>query len=653
MPDQAKSKKRKLLPKFGLKFLLLLLLIASLPFAWLASVLNEYRNENRFIRTARAASEASEYDSFCTKWYDYELHRTNELPIQRNVPGWIRAAIGDEKFARIEKLRFEGNAHLGHIDLSGLKYVKHLSIEHSDIKDLQDIGCFDGLESLSIIGCNSIESLSGVENFRNLKSLSVMSHSPLKSLEAISGLEKLEELSIKLMTPNKTQLAPQHIQPFNSLPNLKFLAMNYWPSKDLSPLRDSVLLDFLSLENCWALENFDGIESGKNLTQVSVIGAPRMSDISALRQHNKLRWLTFESCSVPTLAGLANSKLLDGLTLKDCNSLRSLEGIQNGPNLKTLSIQNCRQLSDIQNLETLSKLERLSIINCKSLDQWQPISKLSGLIYLSLSENPQLTSLDFVRPLSQVISLSISKTGIRNFTGLETLNLLKSLKVQGCMELKNLNGLPTNDEMESFNLSGCSTLESLKGISNLASLVRVDIRDCKSLRDISDVGKLKLLNSLQIMDCKSVEDWTPLSDVTNLKIINLRGNPTLVSAEFLKDLTKLETAILTQTEIQNCQGMENLKLMSKLELQDCKQLVSLKGLPAGEYLRTIDIKNCTALKTLDGLEKVVNLRELYLNGCSSLTDFSAIKKLFGVWVSPTPLRKKLQGMRVLPPMNDY
>ena len=55
MPNQAKTRSRKFLPKFGLKFLLLVLLIVSFPLAWLASELTEHRNETRFIDNAYAA----------------------------------------------------------------------------------------------------------------------------------------------------------------------------------------------------------------------------------------------------------------------------------------------------------------------------------------------------------------------------------------------------------------------------------------------------------------------------------------------------------------------------------------------------------------------------------------------------------------------
>lgn len=650
MPNQAKSKKRKLLPKFGIRFLLLILLVVSLPLAWLAGVLNEHRNENKFVRDANLTSQASGFESFCTKWYDYELARQKD-PSETNGSGWLGTVFGEEKFARIEKLRFEGNAHLGHIDLSKLKHVKNVRIENSDIKDLNDIRCFDGLEQLSIMGCECLESLSGIENFRNLKWLYVSSAFPLESLEAISGLEQLEGLTIQLTDPDSSPVQ-RHTLPFKNLPKLKSLVMDYWPSRDFSALKDSVLLESILIKNCGRLETFDGIESAQLLERVRISNSPQLSDSIALGRLRSLATLEIEFSSLTTVAGICTAKQLSSLTLKNCNSLRSLQGIQNASGLRSLEILSCHQLNDVRSLGELTDLEHLTLYRCKSLENWQPILKLSQLESLSLTGNLQLQSLDFINPNSPLKSLWLSGSGIRNLRGLETFESL-NLHISNCVKLETLVGLPINKVSSRFELSNCSSLISLQGIENFQSLEKLSIEDCSSLRSIAELSKLKSLTDLEVIKCQSIKDWSPLSDSTNLTSLKVNNSSTLVSADFLDGLTQIRRLDLSQTGIRNCQGMENLNQMSILTLRNCEQLVLLTGLPpASEKLNWIDLANCIALESLDGLEPVLELRDLQLEGCDALIDFSSIKKLPDVRVSPISTREKLQDKGILIPVED-
>lgn len=143
MPDQAKSKKRKLFPKFGIRFLLLVLLVVSLPLAWLAGILNEHRIENNFVREANIISEASGYESFCTKRYDFELARQT-APSPKGVAGWLGVFIlesldGLQTVLELEALNLEGCDALA--DASAIKKLFSVQVSPISIrKKLQDKG---------------------------------------------------------------------------------------------------------------------------------------------------------------------------------------------------------------------------------------------------------------------------------------------------------------------------------------------------------------------------------------------------------------------------------------------------------------------------------------------------------------------------------
>ncbi|KAK7402050.1 hypothetical protein VNO78_14009 [Psophocarpus tetragonolobus] len=211
---------------------------------------------------------------------------------------------------------------------------------------------------------------------------------------------------------------------------------------------------------------------------------------------------------------LANFINLEKLDLK-LNNLTSLQGLRSCVNLKWLSVVE----NKLESLEGIQGLTKLTVLNAgknklKSIDQVTSIVSLRALI---LNEN-EISSICKLDRLKDLNTLVLSKNPVRKIG--EALVKVKSI---------------TKLSLSYCQLQGIDT--SLKSCVELSEL-RLAHNEIKSLPD-----ELKLNSKLRNLDLGNnvITRWSELKvlkSLTNLKNLNLQGNPVATVDKITRKIKK-------------------------------------------------------------------------------------------------------------------
>jgi hypothetical protein len=176
---------------------------------------------------------------------------------------------------------------------------------------------------------------------------------------------------------------------------------------------------------------------------------------------------------------LVNTSDLD---LRSCSSLqkveltciKGLEIVRLGPSLQSLHISSCRELVRVCGLD-----------------------RLVGLLSLVLMHNRRLSKLPNLTGLKCLHTLKCNQLEIEEVPGLDGLVGLKSLSLRHCQRLSKLPRLTGLQYLEVIDAYGNENLTSLQGFGDLRALTTINLSCCAWLRrlpDMSNLTNLKVLN---------------------------------------------------------------------------------------------------------------------------------------------------------------
>jgi len=195
--------------------------------------------------------------------------------------------------------------------------------------------------------------------------------------------------------------------------------------------------------------------------------------------------VVFERDVLALCTNLVSLKLMyvntSDLDLRSCSSLEKveltciegLEIVRLGPSLQSLHISWCMQLVRVCGPDRLVGLLSLVLIN-----NWR------------LSKLPNLTGLKCLH------TLKCDRSEIEEVPGLDGLVGLKSLSLREC-RLSKLPSLTGLQYLEDIDASGNGNLTSLQGLGDLRALTTINLSRCVWLRrlpDMSNLTNLKVLN---------------------------------------------------------------------------------------------------------------------------------------------------------------
>jgi len=225
--------------------------------------------------------------------------------------------------------------------------------------------------------------------------------------------------------------------------------------------------------------------------------------------------------------------------------------LQNLVNLRSIMLQSSKDLIEIPDLSRATNLERVYLCQCESLSQ------LPRLIFLDLEDCIKIESL---------------KTNIHSKS-------LCKLKLGGCSSLIEFS--VTSEEMTKLTLHGTAIRELSSSIWRNRKLTSLGLTECKKLNivgnKLSNDHGLGSLTELDLSGCTEINAlslWSILDGIQSLKRLKL------------KECCNLECLP---------ENIRNHSMLKRLDLDDCRKLVSLAELPPSLlYLKAV---NCNYLDT--------------------------------------------------------
>lgn len=200
-----------------------------------------------------------------------------------------------------------------------------------------------------------------------------------------------------------------------------------------------------------------------------------------------------------------------------------------------------------ENIEFITQCPSLKYITIKPSDSagnnfdYSPLYKIPQIKSLSCAtvygdKNEFTTSLDYSK-VNGLEMVNISGSGHKNYNMLQG---LRTMGISGCKEpdLTNMFGSPV---LDSFMIIQCG-IKSLEGLESAEKLQCLYLYHNRSLQDITALNKVKkTLKALRIDNCSKIEDFSVLTELENLEMLELCGNNTLPSLDFIKSMKSLKT----------------------------------------------------------------------------------------------------------------
>lgn len=184
--------------------------------------------------------------------------------------------------------------------------------------------------------------------------------------------------------------------------------------------------------------------------------------------------------------------LLNEVQTKDCSQASMRLTVIRNLNLTSQNI------SDISPLASLTNLRNLQLYN-NQISDISPLRNLKELTYLQLGYNP-IANISALSELANLEFLSSIRTKLTDISALKELTKLRELQL-GENQISNI--------------------ESLAGLTNLN---RLDLSH-NEISDITPLNNLKNLLELDVSFNNIREAQTVLRSLSNLKQVNLVGNP--------------------------------------------------------------------------------------------------------------------------------
>ncbi|CAN1811626.1 Disease resistance protein L6 [Linum perenne] len=397
----------------------------------------------------------------------------------------------------LEIIHFSGCKRMrGELSIDSLKNLKELYLGWSPITAITgDIGMLQKLQVFNMINLDLRELPAGMCRLSSLELLRIISNdSELKQVPALPASLKWLHLSSPCI-PNLLDL--KNLQVLDFAECCPEIPGEIWKLSKLKTLR---------LYACAYITHLDGLEHFILLKTLSV-SCDKLEKLPSLMNLTKLDTLEITHCHlISEIHGLGNLReSLSCLTIKNCPSLAYTEGL----GLLKLSATMEQLLPSLSNLGKLRKLilglDQNDDGNILSREQFLDFSALCNLNILYISSAERLTEV----------------------CGFERLELLESLDISHCSEIRKLPNLSGLKKLKKLDILGCMQLSEVMGLENLESLQELRICNCTSIKKLPDLSCLKQLQSLDTSGCTQLTEVTGIEKLKKLKWLNrqeFKGN---------------------------------------------------------------------------------------------------------------------------------
>ena len=458
------------------------------------------------------------------------------------------------------KIRFSSKAFSKYVSkISGVteeemkfKWMKNqtsLTISDSNVDSLRDLVFFPNLKVLNLRQLK-IDKLEGIENCKNLKEIYIW-YSKLNTLDGLQYCKNLERYDT-----NQSDIGIYN--QIKECTNLKAFVVN---------------------EGKYQFEEvIDMLKDKENLVHFIMTG-------------NNIK-------SIASLRKLINKENMIMLNLSE-NNIQTIEGMEEYTNLKELYLAN-NEISDITPLYVNEKINRLDLRGNENIK--------SNRNEYNQEELKKIDKIGGILDREGTIYLNLDKLEL--FTNYNILNL-KNQKLENLEKIRNMKDLKTLIvPYNKLSLTDINTQEILKSMNKLETLDLSynPIKDISCLNECTNLKTLNLLGVNDTLDLKQIEDIIP-----NITLhVNTSTFKTIVNCNIEK-ITKINCRTSYLTEIPNLSKFTNLQV---LNLADNESIVDFNSISNVSNLQRMGLSKNNLHGRMIDFSKLINLTKIDLSNNS-------------------------------------
>jgi len=412
-------------------------------------------------------------------------------------------------------------------------------------------------------------------------------------------------------------------------------------------------------------------------------------NVDSLIQLNRIEGdLSVYTNDITSLSGLGSIEYLMMFYLENGSGLINLNGLNNVDTIRYIWIQDA-DIIDFSGLDDLIYTESLRIRDCQLLRSLTGLENLSIVEdYLIIAGNPSLQDLSALNNLQQINDLIIisgndslnSIAGLNNadISSVETLYITDNNMLSTCNEpfLCEYLSNPSGAVNINGNAPGCNNPSEIADSCGFdlpclpygnyyvlsqseADSFAVNYPECSELNgeltiqgaDITDlsglIGVEKINGNLWVTNNDILTDFTGLDSLHSIEgnfyvgYYEANMNNSLVNFSGLGNLERVgeEFIVMNNFELQNFNGLQNLKYAGDLNIATNWKLSSLDGLNNLDTVAGVFALNSELLTTLTGLENLKYADEFAVWENTLMTSLHGIDsiKLGSIYIGSNPL----------------
>ncbi len=230
-------------------------------------------------------------------------------------------------------------------------------------------------------------------------------------------------------------------------------------------------------------------------------------------------------------------------------------------------------------------------------------------------------------------SLEVTENNPGDVTSLAPLKDLKkvsTLKIYSVSQLENLAGLEQMESSGSIVIMDNSSLIQVEALSNITSdLMFLYFHDNTTLSSLKGLEGISFAQQVEFKNNPALKNFEGLNNLTEVHDLIVENNG-LQSFDGLGLQKAEEIQITTNNFLSSLTGLEDLKVVSMLNIDNNKLLANLSGLENLEQLSGLIIYHNVVLQNLDGLSNIKpeSFEAGMISNNSKLADFCGISNLY-------------------------
>ena len=260
----------------------------------------------------------------------------------------------------------------------------------------------------------------------------------------------------------------------------------------------------------------------------------------------------------------------------------------------------------------------------RNLTSINDIELMPNLVELDLRDN-QVSDIGPLEQLKHLKKLNLRNNDLTDISPLAQLTNLTYLNIHSNLNITSIEPLSGLVNLQTLIMAYVPKGDEIYLLENLRNLSHLNLRGC-GVTDLETVSNLENLKYLNLHSNPELTSITPLKDLSNLQSLILANIPIGDSIETLAYLPQLKYLNLRNTNLTNIQALSNLTRLEYLNLHSNTQIRSIEPVRYMAALQTLILKDVPVGSQIEILSELHELRKLNIRN-TGVTDLQVIGQL--------------------------